>query len=487
MASQHLIDVIVIYRLPDGLFSASEAVQTVLVYEQDTVRIATVTRRLNHFINEHATPDNARRDRYGNAIERKYKKRNQSRYSLLPGASVARWKAETWRSALRGRSLEVPGLVARLLKCLVDRISQRQKVTVAVDLVIPVHPLPPGVRHSILHKPLPIYRVKSLGMVPQRKQLKLALVMGLACLVFAWTGFVPGKKTGFETAQSGSKAIQSIPPDLESAQKGMLELHYGRPSLSRRTLKEGLTQSGGKQRYMIGLAWVALESGDFIEARRLAQYVLDNDPPDSSRAACLYVLGWAATRDGNTALAHDSLTEALNLFSGLGQEQDQFNVHLALAYFFMQTSDLNKADTHLSLAFTLKDLNKANHCYLYSLKSKIEFLKGNVRGALNYAHRELSESKSSGPSWQLISAYQSLAFFQAAVGADDQARATLTMADSIQGPEITEELRAWRELTQIMLRRCDRTVQVDEGLIAKYLTKTDDASLRMILNQVESM
>lgn len=486
MACQHLLDVIVILRLPEGMYSAAEAAHTVLTSQPDADRLATVSRRLNHFINEHATPDNAKRDLYGNAIERKHKKRNQSRYCLIPGASVARWKAETWRSALRGRSLDVPGLLARLRACLQHRMVQQrtvQTLPLAVAVKTPVSCLSSS--FSSTPSSLPAVRVKSFIPGQRWYQRNLVLVLGLAVLVFSWMGFVPHRMAGFEPLKSESKETPSIPPDLKY-QKGMQELRNGQPSLSRRTFKEGLAHEG-KQRYMIGLAWVAVQSGDFMEARRLAQYVLDSDPPDSARAAGLYVLGWAATRDGNYAIARGSLMEALDLFCGLGQEQDQFNTHLALAYLFMQVSDLKKADAHLSLAFALKDLDRGNLGYLYSLKSKIEFLKGNVRGALNYAQRELSASKLSGPSWQLISAYQSLAFFQAAVGADDKAKATLSRADSVQCPEMTEEIRAWRELTRMMIRRCDNSVQVDEGLIANYLAKTHDASLKMILSQVKSM
>jgi tetratricopeptide (TPR) repeat protein len=277
-----------------------------------------------------------------------------------------------------------------------------------------------------------------------------------------------------------------MPWNQDPYHKAMTELHNGHPELSRRTLKDALAQTG-EQRYMIALAWVALNTGDFAEARRLAQYVLDSNPPDRTRAASLYVLGWAATRDGSFTLALESLTEALAVFSDLRQDQDIYNTHLALAYYNLQSPNLAKADAHLALAFSLKDLSKTNLSYLYSLKSKIEFLKGNGRAALNFANRELEESKLTGPSYKLISAYQSLAFFQAALGDYGLALETIKLAARVQGPELTEELIAWRELTLLLLRRCDKRGKANQALITSYLTKTNDACLEMFLHQVESM
>lgn len=124
MASQYLIDALLIHRLPPGCYSAAEATRTLISPEADSALFHAVARRLNHFINEHATPDNARRDACGNAIERKRKKRNQSRYALLPGEVVARWDAATWKTALRGRSIEAPSLLARLFLCLQQRGEQ---------------------------------------------------------------------------------------------------------------------------------------------------------------------------------------------------------------------------------------------------------------------------------------------------------------------------------------------------------------------------
>lgn len=277
-----------------------------------------------------------------------------------------------------------------------------------------------------------------------------------------------------------------LPQDQDHYRKAMTELHNGHPELSRRTLNEALLLTG-EQRYMIALAWVALNTGDFVEAKRLAQYVIDNNPPERTRAAGLYVLGWASTRDGSFPVALSSLNEALKIFTRLGQDQDTFNTHLALAYYHLQQPDLTLADTHLSLAFTLKDLSKTNLGYLYSLKSKIEFLKGNTRAALNFAHRELEESMLSGPSYKLISAYQSMAFFQAAIGDYTSAKETMKAANEVKGLELTEELIAWRELCLFLLRKCSTSGKANLTLIKSYLTKTNDACLEMFLHQVESM
>lgn len=121
MRNQKLLDAWIITRLPEGAYSAAEATKLFIDREKEPQLFSNISRRLNQFINYHATPDNSQRDSRGNAVERLNKKKFQSKFLLASGQNVARWKSETWKSALCEKSKESPSHVFSLINILNNR------------------------------------------------------------------------------------------------------------------------------------------------------------------------------------------------------------------------------------------------------------------------------------------------------------------------------------------------------------------------------
>ena len=203
-----------------------------------------------------------------------------------------------------------------------------------------------------------------------------------------------------------------------------------------------------------GIAWASFLRGDLSDAQKMAYELMGlRDLKPEIKPKLFYLLGHIEGKQGRHDSSRVYFQEAISLYEEAGELDKIFNAYLGLARSLMENGEFDEAEGILELAIGMNQEQEKG--YFYYLHSRLAFLRGDYRTALEQSYRSHAEYLKSGDRYRQADALVEIAFYRIITG-DLNGGFEKTMAAQEQISMLgDQDLYFYNSINMIILRRCE--------------------------------
>ena len=272
---------------------------------------------------------------------------------------------------------------------------------------------------------------------------------------------------------------------IEAYKAGVQKLLSGGPDEAEIFFDEEIKKTGDL-RALFGKAVALFGKQDYKESERLVIYIIQSSEEDVLTMMSYYMLGLIRNATGDFEKALQHLSTALEYFQNTNDVYNSFSSHLAFASVYLQQKRFVLADEHLNKAYALPRTKRNNLSYFYHLKAKLNFFRGNIRRALEFANLSLEEYRNLGYKDGISSSLCMVGLFEILRGNLQEGYNKTMESQAMFEPEEfkRKDFYFYHAVNRMILQKCEggTSYMVIVSEILDHLKEKEDPRLQFLLD-----